>query len=239
MEAYSVAREDVSGPEYDPVRSWFHPNVWPAHPPHLREVTLAYDAALRDVTDVVLRAMALALDLPEDWLVQRNERAVITLRPLNYERRAGEPEPLPDQLRLGPHTDFGVMTLLLTDEVPGLQVLRNGVWHDVVPRRGALVCNLGDMLAMWTNDRWTSTLHRVVAPSSTVEGPVRRRSLARFVDGDPSVIVSCIPSCCSDQHPPRYEPVHAGEWLVAKIIGNRTAEIPDLPGAGLTSAATR
>jgi isopenicillin N synthase-like dioxygenase len=62
MEAYSIAREDVAGPEYDPVRSWFQPNVWPAAPESLREITLAYDSALRDVTDAVLRALALALD---------------------------------------------------------------------------------------------------------------------------------------------------------------------------------
>ena len=239
MEAFSVAREDVAGREYDSVREWFTPNVWPTHPADLREVTLAYDAALRDVTDVVLRAMALALGLPEQWLVERNERAVVTLRPLNYERRAGAPEALPDQQRLGAHTDFGVMTLLLADEVPGLQVLRNGRWHDVVPRRGTLVCNLGDMLAMWTNDRWTSTLHRVVPPPVDAESSVRRRSLARFVDGDPSVTVTTIPSCCSAENPSRYEPVQAGEWLLAKIVGNRAGEVPDLPGAGLTSAATR
>jgi isopenicillin N synthase-like dioxygenase len=239
MEGYSVGREDASGPEFDAVRAWFHPNAWPARPAHLRDVTLAYDAALRGVTDVVLRAMAMALDLPETWLIERNERAVITLRPLNYARRAGAPEPLPGQQRLGQHTDFGVMTLLLADPIPGLQVLRGGVWHDVVPPRGTLVCNIGDMLAMWTNDRWTSTLHRVVPPPSSERGPVRRRSLARFLDGDPSVIVECIPSCCSGTVPARYEPVRAGEWLLAKIIGNRTAAVPDLPGAGLTSAATR
>jgi isopenicillin N synthase-like dioxygenase len=239
MEAYSIAREDATGPEYDAVRSWFTPNIWPAHPAHLREITLAYDAALRQVTDVVLRAMALALHMPEGWLVERNERAVLTLRPLNYERRAGAPDPLPDQQRLGAHTDFGVMTLLLADEVPGLQVLRNGTWHDIVPRPGTLVCNIGDMLAMWTNDRWTSTLHRVVPPPADVVGAVRRRSLARFVDGDPSITIECIPSCCSADDPPRYPPVQAGAWLLAKILGNRLGEVPDLPGDGLTSATAR
>jgi hypothetical protein len=68
---------------------------------------------------------------------------------------------------------------------------------------------------------------------------VRRRSLARFVDGDPSLTIECIPSCCSADEPARYEPVQAGEWLLAKIVGNRIAEVPDLPGAGLTSAGTR
>jgi isopenicillin N synthase-like dioxygenase len=239
MEAFSIAREDVLGPEYDSVRAWFTPNIWPARPEGLREVSLAYYAAMRDVIDVMGRAMSLALGLPEGWMSERNERAVITLRPINYERRPGAPDVLPEQMRLGAHTDFGVFTLLLADEEPGLQVLRHGVWHDLVPPRGTLVCNLGDMLAMWTNDRWTSTMHRVVPPVAESDGSSRRRSLACFVDGDPAVTIECIPSCTSAGNPPRYPAVQAGEWLTAKIVGNRLNEVPDLPGDGLTSAATR
>lgn len=239
VEAFSIARDDTAGAAFDDVRSWFAVNDWPIHPVQLREVSLAYDAALRGTTDTVLRAMALALELPEDWLVQRNERAVLTTRVLDYRRREGAPAPLPDQLRLGAHTDFGVLTLLLADAVPGLQVMRHGTWHDVVPPRGSLVCNVGDLLAMWTNDRWASTLHRVVPPPHDVEGPVRRRSVAHFVDGDPSVTIACIPSCRTEDEPARYPPVQAGAWLRAKIVGSRAGEVPDLPNGGLTSAGVR
>ena len=74
-------------------------------------------------------------------------------------------------MRMGAHTDYGILTVLLADDVAGLQVFRDGVWHDVSTPRGAFVCNLGDMLARWTNDRWISTLHRVVPPPAGV--PVR------------------------------------------------------------------
>jgi isopenicillin N synthase-like dioxygenase len=236
MEAYTVGREDAVGPFFDEWRGHFAPNVWPTEPAGLRELYLAYEAALRGVADVVLRAMAIALDLPEDWLVDRCRNAVITTRWLHYQRPTGAPDPEPGQMRLGAHTDYGVVTLLLADPVPGLQVFRRGTWHDVVVPPGALLGNIGDLLAMWTNDQWISTLHRVVPPPSSTTGPVRRRSIARFLDGDPSTVVRCIPSCCSDERPARYQPVVAGEWLHTKIVGGRTRELVELPDGGVTSA---
>ena len=71
----------------------------------MRDAFLAYEAALRAVADDVLRAMAIALDLPEGWLVERCEGAVITTRAINYERQPGSPDPDPGQMGLGAHTE--------------------------------------------------------------------------------------------------------------------------------------
>lgn len=225
FEAITFAREDAAGSEFEPVREYFHPNTWLDGEGDLRAAYVAYEAALRSVSDTVLQAMALALDLPIDWMVERNRNAVITVRSINYERAPGSPEPEPGQMRLGAHTDYGVMTLLTADDVPGLQVFRDGTWHPLSVAPGTFVCNIGDMLARWTNDRWNSTLHRVVPPPADVTGAVRRRSIARFLDGDPTLTIECIPSCVDDAHPARYRPVNAGAWLVAKIVGGRTQEV--------------
>jgi isopenicillin N synthase-like dioxygenase len=227
FEAFNVGREDTRGPYFDRHRPFYAPNRWPDRPQGLREPWMAYETAAAEVVDLVLRAMAIALDRPEPWFLERTRRAVVTTRFINYERRSTA-DPEPGQMRLGAHTDYGILTVLLADEVPGLQVWRDERWHDVATPRGTLTCNIGDMLALWTNDRWASTLHRVVPPPGDGTGSVRRRSVARFLDCEPDRVIECIPSCCGPGNPPRYQPVQAGEWLMAKILGGRKRTAADL-----------
>jgi hypothetical protein len=68
----------------------------------------------------------------------------------------------------------------------------------------------------------------VVPPPAGSNGPVRRRSLARFLDCPPDLVVETIPSCIDADHPARYGPVNAGEWLRAKVLGSRALQLPDL-----------
>jgi isopenicillin N synthase-like dioxygenase len=226
FEALTVGREDAIGPAFDARRASFHPNLWPDRPVGLRDVFLAYESAMRDVASTVLAAMSIALGLDEGWLGERCRDAIITTRALNYERSPGSPPPEPRQMRLGAHTDYGVVTLLLADPLPGLQVRREGSWHDVIAPRGSFIGNIGDLLAMWTNDRWRSTIHRVVPPPAVADGPFRRRSIARFLDGEPGRVIECIPSCATADRPAKYPPVIAGDWLHAKIVGGRTRTVP-------------
>ena len=107
------------------------------------------------------------------------------------------------------------------DAVPGLEVLgADGTWHGVHPAPGALLVNLGDALARWTNDRWTSTMHRVAAPR--VDGVlVPRRSAAFFHDGNVDAVIAPLATCVDADEPPLYEPVTVGEHLRAKLSGSR------------------
>ena len=106
---------------------------------------------------------------------------------------------------------------------PGLQVLGpDHTWHDVVPAPGAFLVNLGDLTAQWTNDRWRSTLHRVLPPARLPDRPNHRRSVAFFHDGDHDALIECLPTCQSADDPPRYPPVTAGEHLMGKLLGPRT-----------------
>ena len=109
------------------------------------------------------------------------------MRAIRYERRAGEDDPLPGQQRMGAHTDYGIVTVLWAEPVAGLQIVApDGEWIDVIPADDALVINLGDLTAQWTNDHWRSTVHRVVPPTAVdgtgraaQRGVLPRRQLGR------------------------------------------------------------
>jgi isopenicillin N synthase-like dioxygenase len=230
FEAFNVGREDAVGPYFDRHRAFFAPNVWPNRPAGLRDVWLDYDRHVSEVSDALLRAMAIALALPEMWFVERSRQAIVTYRAIHYEHAPAMAAPEPGQMRMGAHTDYGILTLLLADDVPGLQIFRDGVWHDIDAPRGSFVCNIGDMIERWTNERWTSTLHRVTPPSHDGDGVMTRRSIARFLDCEPDRVVQCIPSCTGADRPARYGPVLAGDWLQAKVLGGRSRALAELPG---------
>ena len=126
---------------------------------------------------------------------------------------------------MGAHTDYGIVTVLWADQVPGLEIHGvDGEWHPVMPADGALLVNLGDAIARWTNEEWISTMHRVAAPR--INGAlVPRRSAAYFHDGNVDALIECLPSCVSAGNPARYAPVTVGDHLAAKLAGSRGGQL--------------
>ncbi len=201
----------------------FAPNLWPARPERMRAVYVAYFDALARLAGTLMSAFAQALDLPEDYFAGRTGRAPNVMRANRYLRRPGSPDPAPGQLRMGAHTDYGACTILLADDVPGLEILGpDGAWHGVRPEPGAFIVNIGDLLARWTNDRWRSTLHRVVPPPAAEQGPALRRSIAFFHEGNHDAVVECLPTCVSADNPARYPAETVADHLMAKLLGPRT-----------------
>ena len=86
----------------------------------------------------------------------------------------------------------------------------------MTPEPDAAVINIGDALAMWTNDRWRSTLHRVVP------GEGLRRSFPFFHDGNFDAVIECLPSCLAPGESPKYPPVTIGEHIANKVSAGRT-----------------
>jgi isopenicillin N synthase-like dioxygenase len=90
-------------------------------------------------------------------------------------------------------------------------------WTAVPVVAESLIVNLGDAMSRWTNDRWRSTLHRVVTPPASVAATSRRQSIAFFHNANWDAVIECIPSCLADGESPRYTPVTAGEHLMSKF----------------------
>lgn len=195
----------------------YAPNVWPARPPEFREIFTEYYRAQERLAADLMRIFALALGLPETWFDPAIDRHFSTCPTNLYPEPPGEP--LPGQLRAGPHTDFGSLTILAVNDAPGgLQVLfPDGAWHDVRPAPGQFVVNLGDMMARWTNDRWKSTIHRVVNPPRERATGSRRQTVGFFLHPNYDAEVRCLPTCTDAGHPPRYAPILAGEHMLAKL----------------------
>jgi isopenicillin N synthase-like dioxygenase len=209
---------------YGPVH--FHPNLWPRRPAGFRMAVTNYYQAMEALAARLARAFALALDLPERFFVDKIQRHVSTMR-LNF-YPAQPVTPLPGQIRAGAHPDYGAFTILRTEAAPGgLQVIRRGgSWIDVPNVANGFVVNIGDLLMRWTNDRWVSTVHRVVNPPDELRANATRMSVAFFQVPNYDVEVRCFESCSRPDNPPRYAPTTAGAHWRAKILAARGEAAP-------------
>jgi isopenicillin N synthase-like dioxygenase len=237
FEAFNIGEDavDDTDPFYATERHrMFAPNIWPDAQPAFRQAMVRYFVEARRLALALTEVSAVALGLDAGWFRPFVDRSTTTMRTINYERGDGEADPIPGQLRMGAHTDYGVVTVLWADTTPGLEILgEDATWYGVVPEPGALLVNLGDLTAEWTNDRWRSTLHRVVPPAGP--GRVRRRSTAFFFDANWDAVIECVPTCTDSEHPPKYPPVQAGEHLMSKLMGPRTRR----PSTATDTAAGR
>jgi isopenicillin N synthase-like dioxygenase len=198
----------------------YEPTPWPPALPYLQPALEAYYRAMSGLVARIMGLFAEALLLPLDYFDAHIDRHTSALRLLNYP--ALDEPPKPGQLRAGAHTDYGTVTVLFADAAPGgLEVLVPSPdgehWTAVPIPTGSLIVNLGDAMARWTNDRWRSTLHRVVTPRPDVASTARRQSIAFFHNANWDAVLHCIPTCLGPGELPRYEPVTAGEHLMSKF----------------------
>jgi isopenicillin N synthase-like dioxygenase len=200
----------------------FAPNCWPEALPELRPLWERYFRAMEQLSADLMTMFAIGLDLPEDFFAPTIDRHISMFRVINYPDQPDPPEP--GQLRVGPHSDYGSLTIVRQEASPGGLQVRNkaGEWVDVPVVDGALVVNIGDLMAEWTNDRWVSTMHRVVNPPRDKALGSRRQSLVFFHQPNYDAVVEVLPSCCGPDNPPKYRPITSGEHLYNKFIRQTT-----------------
>jgi isopenicillin N synthase-like dioxygenase len=222
FEAFNIGMEaeDFPGLRLDELQ--YAPNLWPLRPESFEPAVQAWFGQAARVAREITTVMAVALGLEENFFAGYQDHSLDVLRLNNYRVPPAPTQLEPGQVGMGAHTDYGIVTVLWADPILGLQILdSDGVWHDVVPGPGALLVNLGDLLARWTNDRWISTLHRVMPPTDGEGQLVRRRSAAFFHDGNADAVISCLPGCATTDKPALYESVTVSDHLVAKLNGSR------------------
>ncbi len=174
-----------------------------------RDTLLAYFAAVHRLGVELHRPIALDLGLEEQYFTPHLDQPLATLRLLRYPGGGGE------GIGAGAHTDYGSLTLLMTDGEAGLQVRPRGQdWIDVPHVPGGFVVNIGDCLMRWTNDIYVSTPHRVLVPRRV------RRSIAFFLDPNPDAVIRALPGT-GEAH---YPPVTGADYLRSRLDATYTPE---------------
>ncbi|MFF3639535.1 isopenicillin N synthase family dioxygenase [Streptomyces sp. NPDC002564] len=169
---------------------WFLPNTWPAQTPELRDLVVTYLGRMRALSDLLLELLGVALGEPEDFFTRHTGHPTWGFNINWYPGRRTVGEPAPGQFRIGPHTDFGTVTVLDRQAGRGgLQVFTDeGGWEDAPFDPAAFTVNIGDLMARWTDGRWQSGRHRVLPPPA--EEPAEElMSLVYFYECDPGTDV--------------------------------------------------
>jgi isopenicillin N synthase-like dioxygenase len=186
------------------------PNQWPDWLPEFRENVMRYYDAVMAVGNQLFRAFAIALDLPENFFVDKATKPTSQLRLLHY-----PPNELPmDRRHLGisAHSDFECFTIL-NQRSAGLQVMNSAnEWVEAPPLDGTFIVNIGDLMEGWTNGRFKATQHRVVNTGK------ERFSLPLFFAVDYHTVVEPLPQFVTPERPAGYGRIVAGEHLAGFSI---------------------
>lgn len=184
----------------------YGPNRYPDSLETIQTLKSYYQAAF-SVSQNVLKAMALGLQLQENFFTQYFNDHVTVLRMIHYPPRPNESH----ENGAGAHTDYGCITLLLQDDVGGLEVqATNGNWVKAEPLEGSLVINIGDLMQRWSNDKYRSTAHRVRASQESCH----RYSFPFFVEPDYETLVECI---TSNGEQAKYDSILSGDWIQSRF----------------------
>lgn len=207
------APEALTGSPY--LRSFFAPNIWPDDRPGLRHAFEAYYCSMTELANRILHLFAVALNLPASHFDRFVDRHTSTMRAIHYPPVSGTPEP--GQLRAGEHTDYGTLTIVHGDDVPGgLQVrTRGGNWVDVHPPVDGFVCNIGDLMMRWTNDWWLSNMHRVALPPAGSR-KMSRLTMAFFHNPNADALIEPIRNFYRTDEAMKYPVARFGELFLAK-----------------------
>ncbi|KAG6658689.1 hypothetical protein I3843_04G168400 [Carya illinoinensis] len=183
---------------------------WPKNPPSYREANEMYAKYVREVADKLFRSLSLGLGLEGHVMKDgAGGEEIEHMMKINYY----PPCPRPD-LALGvvAHTDFSAITILVPNDVPGLQVLKDERWIDAKYIPNALIIHIGDQIEVLSNGIYKSVLHR-----STVDKGKTRMSWPVFLEPPGEFVVGPLPQLVSEENPPKYKAKKFKDYAYCKL----------------------
>jgi len=198
----------------DPLKSQYPDNVNVQEEAEFTDLGLRLYKAFEKAGGELLKAIAIHLDLGENYFDQKIEKGNSILRAIHYPPITQEPA---SAIRAEQHEDINLITLLVGASAGGLQLFnKDDEWQNIMPEEDEIVINVGDMLQRLTNDYLKSTTHRVINPPRE-QWHLPRLSIPFFLHPKGTMDLTCLDKCVTDEQPLAYEPITAGEYLDERL----------------------
>lgn len=224
----SKGRETAKGFKIADLKEFYHigqpeamdeksKNIFPSELPAFEQYTIEVYKTFENAGKTLLKAIALYLNLPEDYFEDKVKNGDSLLRALHY-FPIENPDLVPDgAVRAAAHGDINLITLLMGASAEGLEVLRrDGKWIAITALPDQIVVNVGDMLDRLTNHKLKSTIHRVVNPPREKMG-TSRFSIPFFMHPRADMNLASLESCVTSEYPKIYVNMTAGEFLDERL----------------------
>lgn len=213
-EFWHIGQEVVDEPA---LKAEYPDNIWMNEVPDLQTVGMRVYRTFEQTGRNLLKAIALYLDLEENYFDNKIHNGNSVLRLLHYFPVTNMDEIEEGAVRAAAHGDINLITLLMGGSAKGLQAKNSaGEWVDISPQENEIVINIGDMLHRHTNGRLKSTIHRVInLDKESMRHP--RYSAPFFLHPRGDMDLSCLANCVSEAQPKGYEDISAGDFLRERI----------------------
>ncbi len=198
----------------DPLINEYEPNVTCHELPNFNQIGRTVFNILENTGIKILQALALHLNLDENYFDQKVKGGNSILRAIHYPPIQTEPK---GAVRAAAHGDINLITILMGASAKGLEIqTRSGEWISVTALPDHVVVNIGDMLSRFTNNKLHSSIHQVINPPKEEWGNPRF-SIPFFMHPRSEMSLNCLESCVSKENPKKYQDITAGEFLEERI----------------------
>ena len=227
----SFGKESAKGSKHGDLKEYWHfgqyieeeekgnynyfPNINIDELPEFNKVGKEVYTSLENTAKHILRALALYLNIEENYFDQYIKNGNSILRPIHYPPILDDPK---EAVRASAHGDINLITLLMGAHGKGLQVQHsNGEWIDAMAGKDELMINIGDMLSRHTNNLLKSTVHRVVNPDRELLKK-SRYSIPFFMHPVSEMKLNVLESCINEDNPKSFDDITAGDFLNERLV---------------------